>query len=488
MLRDYQIADREAIRAAFRGGARAVLYCLPTGGGKTTTAADIVALAAAKGSRTLFFAHRKELIDQASSRFDQFGIAHGVIMADHPRRRPEEPVQVASIQTLSRRRMPWTPALIIVDECHRVKGASYLGLLAQFPEAKIIGLTATPIRADGKGLKPPFDALVLGPSVQTLTDLGYLVPVLAYAKKKPDLRGVRSLGGDYKLDELELAMNKPEIVGDVVKEWSRHANGRQTVAFAVGVAHSKALCAAWQAAGVACEHLDGETSKEAREAILARLASGETTVVSNCQVLTEGWDCPAVSAISVVRPTQSLGLFLQMSGRVLRPAGGKTNCILLDHGGNVYRYGLPADPREWELSFDRPKKQGPRTKDVDDCVRVCPECEAVNKKEALTCACCGYEFFRRDSEVVHKPGELALVKSVPRANESERKRAYFWFLHEQHTNVRRDGSPYKPTYAFAKFIAKFGERPARGWKAEWVEANQDLYESDRLRRLDLVLA
>ena len=288
-LRPYQIDAENAIRDRFRAGYRRVLYVLPTGGGKTTVAASIMRQASARGSKILFLAHRKELIDQCSQRLDGLSVEHGVIMADHPRVRAAG-VQVGSIQTVARRGLPWVPDLVFVDECHRIKGQQYLDVLASMPKALVIGITATPCRLDGKGLAPPFDTMVLGPSLKQLTDMGHLVPVRTFARKKPDLSGVHASAGDYQQDELQAAMNKPEICGDVVREWQKHATGRITAVFGVGVEHSIALRDAFRAAGVSAEHLDGSTPRAERERLLADLAAGRITVLTNCGVLSEGWD------------------------------------------------------------------------------------------------------------------------------------------------------------------------------------------------------
>lgn len=465
-LRPYQIDAENAIRDRFRAGYRRVLYVLPTGGGKTTVAASIMRQASARGSKILFLAHRKELIDQCSQRLDGLSVEHGVIMADHPRVRATG-VQVGSIQTVARRGLPWVPDLVFVDECHRIKGQQYLDVLASMPKALVIGITATPCRLDGKGLAPPFDTMVLGPSLKQLTDMGHLVPVRTFARKKPDLSGVHTSAGDYQQDELQAAMNKPEICGDVVREWQKHAAGRITAVFGVGVEHSIALRDAFRAAGVAAEHLDGSTPRGERERLLADLAAGRITVLTNCGVLSEGWDCPVVSCVSVVRPTQSLALYLQMAGRALRPAAGKTDCVILDHGGCAYRHGLVTADREWSLDGDAQRRKGKRVKDVDDCVMVCPRCDEVADLDADQCAC-GYVFTKHRRKTKQVDGELEFVEDAKPITDDEKKRRYWWFLHQQHTETRKDGMPYAGNFALVKFVALYGHPPKRGWREEWM--------------------
>lgn len=466
-LRPYQQAGVEAIRQQFALGRRRVVYVLPTGGGKTTVAAAMIRAAVARGNKVLFLAHRQELIDQASERLDGVGVDHGVIMGNHPRHRPG-PVQVASIQTISRRGLPWVPDLVFVDEAHRIKGNQYARLVEGLPSSWVVGITATPVRTDGKGLSPPFDAMVLGPTVAELTGMGYLVPSRVYARRKPDLSGVRTAAGDYQQDELQLAMNRPELVGDVVREWQRHAAGRLTAVFAVGVEHSIALRDAFRAVGVAAEHIDGETPADTRRDVLRALEAGRVQVVCNCAVLTEGWDCPPVSAVSVVRPTQSLALWLQMAGRGLRPVAGKADCVILDHGGCVYRHGLITADRQWTLDGEEAARATKRTKDVADAVKVCDECGAVAEPSAAECPACGAPFPRPKREMPEVvDGELELVKDARPVSEEQKRRAYLRFLWQQNNLRRGDGSPYSAAYAMVKFRATFGHPPKRGWREEF---------------------
>ncbi len=272
-------------------GHRRPLLVLPTGGGKTVVAARIIAGAVERGRRIIFIAHRKELIDQASAKLDASGIDHGIIMASHWRRRPDAPVQVASIATLINRDLQHPPDLIFIDECHRARAASYQSILEAYPAAFAIGLTATPIRSDGKGLGNLFDRIVQGPSVAHLTEQGFLVPARVYAPANPDTAGVKVTAGDYNQGALQQVMDKPKLTGDIVAHWRRLAEGRLTVCFASGIQHSQHIVEQFRDAGVTAEHIDGTTPKEDRERTLADLAAGRVQVVSNYGVLTEGWDC-----------------------------------------------------------------------------------------------------------------------------------------------------------------------------------------------------
>jgi DNA repair protein RadD len=263
-----------------------------------------------------------------------------------------EGVQVASIDTLHVRgvrsnAMDLPPAdLVIFDEAHRARGRTREHLLSLYPNAVVLGMTATPCRSDGRGLGNRFDVMVEAPQIAELIVGGFLVKSRVYAPIDPDLKGVKTQQGDYVISQLAGRMNTEGLVGGIIEHWHRHGDNRRTIAFAVDVAHSVAICEQFLRAGVSTEHLDGETPIPERAAILARLAGGETKVVSNCMVLTEGWDCPPVGCPILARPTKQMGLFRQMIGRVLRPTDDKPDAVILDHSGAVTR--APARGREMD--------------------------------------------------------------------------------------------------------------------------------------------
>lgn len=474
-LRPYQsqaIAEaRDALRVHHR-----VLIVAPTGAGKTTIAAEIIRRAVERGGVVWFLAHRKELIDQASARLDQFGIRHGVIMAQHWRDRPQERVQVASVQTLVNRDVDIRPSLIIIDEAHRATANSYQIVIENAGKPRVIGLTATPIRGDGKGLASMFDAMVQCPTIGELMRDGYLVPDRAFAGRRIDLAGVEVRGSDYDATQLSDAMNKPHLIGDVVSEWRRLAAGRPTMVFAAGVKHSRTLVEAFLAAGVAAAHLDGETPKQEREAILRRLADGRLMVVCNAMVLTEGVDVPVVSCVVLARPTKSKGLYLQMAGRGLRTAPGKQDCLILDHGNCTMEHGLVRRDQNWQLTEDAQRRRGKQVSYAET-FKVCPDCGAVHDLQDEACEC-GYRFAARPKQkplkVYNGVLEEVTEQRVREYSESQRKAKYFRLLHEQHTGTKKDGSPFSKGYAFVKYEAMFKMRPESGWREEWNEKNPKL--------------
>ena len=340
-LRDYQAQAIEQLEKATKA-----LYVLPTGGGKTVIAIDVMMRSVQRGERALMLTHRREILRQTSLKIP---IDHGLIQAGL-NIDLEYPVQVASIQTLWARcmrsnKVSLPPAdLIIIDEAHHIAARTWRLILEAYPNARRIGLTATPCRADGRGLGNYFERLILGPQIPELIARKYLVPTVYYAPANPDLKGVETRQGDYVVSQLADRMNRDDLVGDIVSNWHKLAQRRKTLVFCVDVAHSVHVKNEFLKSDVKAEHVDGGTPKAERDAILARLASGETEVLCNCMVLTEGFDLPAISCIVLARPTKQLGLFRQMAGRGLRPAPGKSNLVLIDHSGAVFRHGLLEDP------------------------------------------------------------------------------------------------------------------------------------------------
>ncbi len=354
-LRQYQVDAIEAVRRELAAGRRCVLLCAPTGAGKTVMFSAMVAAALAKGKRVLVLVHRRELVDQAVDKLRALGIEPGVILAGVTPR-PELPVQVASIQTLGAVRekvrcRPLPPAdLVIPDEAHHAVSGTWKRLLAEYPKATIVGATATPWRTDKLGLADIFETHVVAATVAELIANGSLCEYDVRAYDAPDLHEVPIVGGDFHQGKLALACNTTVHVGEVVGEYLGYGRGRRALLFAVSVEGSRAIVAEFLAKGVRAEHVDGTTPKLERAAILRRLAAGETQVVSNVGCFTEGFDCPGIEICILDRPTMSLSLFLQMVGRGLRPAPGKARALLVDHGGNFLRHGLPDDDRDYSLT------------------------------------------------------------------------------------------------------------------------------------------
>ena len=463
-LRDYQEYAIKKLRGAINQGARRPLLTLPTGAGKTVLAAGMTDSAVAQGNRVLFLAHRRELIDQTYRQFYTAGIDTGILMAERPR--TEAPVQVASIQTLQARLAkggfrPPEADLVFVDEAHRAPSNQYRRILdGQYPNAVTVGLTATPVRGDGTGMGTIFDDLVIGPTVRELTDRGHLVPMRYYAPSIPDLTGVEVRDDDYVESQLAQAMDDKKLIGDIVSQWHRLASDRQTVVFASSVAHSRHLAQAFKATGVAAEHIDGETFREERDEIIRRVKRGDVQVLCNCLVTTEGWDAPEVSCAVLARPTKSLGLFLQMAGRVLRPAPGKADALLLDHSGSVHQHGFVDDNHLWSLDTtervqDRQKRLTP-----DEPKRItCGSCGYVYQGRAV-CPQCGWAPPAKteapdvdEGDLVHLDGQREREGKSRQWTRADRQRWYSMLLGHARSYGKKDG------WAAHKFREKIGEWP-----------------------------
>ena len=314
MLRPYQSEAVAAFDAEVERGIRRIILVAPTGSGKTVILADIVRTLARSQRRVMVLAHRREIISQTSDKLRAAEVPHGIIQAGF-KPRPLELVQVASVQTL------WVRAkhadaeamtfpladLLVIDEAHHCPASTYRKIIAAYPDAIVLGLTATPCRGDGRGLGGIFEMLIECPQVPDLIARGWLVPTRVYAPVTPDLKGVHTRLGDYVENQLAERMDRPKLVGDIVSHWHKFGERRRTVAFAVSVQHSIHIRDEFVKSGVRCEHIDGTTPKPERDASLARLASGEIEVVTNCMVLTEGWDLPEVGCCILARPTRKWG-------------------------------------------------------------------------------------------------------------------------------------------------------------------------------------
>jgi superfamily II DNA or RNA helicase len=460
-LRPYQIDALARIEAA---GARRVLIQAPTGSGKTVIAAALVEAATSRGERVVFLCHRRELTKQTSRKLYDVGVEHGVVQAGFPTR-PGEPVQVASIATLHARAircsaMELPPAdLVIVDEAHHCRARTWQRLIDAYPKATIIGLSATPCRSDGRGLGRIFDELIEVSTVADLIASRHLVPAKVFAPTKPDLGGVRVERGDYVESQLAARMNTAALVGDIVEHWHKLGEQRRTVIFAVDVAHSVHLRDEFRRSGVLAEHIDGSTPLEKRDAVLARLARGKIEIVTNCQVLTEGWDCPEVACLVLATPTKSLGLYLQMAGRVLRPAPGKTDALILDHSGAVFQHGFVDDPIKWTLDEDRRaenKAHSARWQYNAPALTTCPECSAV-RFQGQPCPACGWRPVTKPRHVDIADGTLGVVDRNRNVADVPVDEALNWY--QQLLYIAREKG-YKDGWAYHKVIEKFGPAAA----------------------------
>lgn len=462
-LRDYQRAAVEQIESATAESARAPLLVMPTGSGKTVVACELIR----RAERALFLAPRRELIHQASRALAACGVDHGVHLAgaDHLRQTYAR-VQLASIDTLLarmvRRQKLVLPNfdLVVVDEAHLSITERRQRLLDHWPDALRVGLTATPTRKDGKALGALYDRLIEPTTTAALVQQGYLVPGRYFSVSEPDLSRVRTVAGDYHQRQLAEAVNRAELVGDVVEHWLRHAGDRRTAVFCVSIEHAAHAADEFLRAGVSAEHVSADTPQAMREATFERFERGDTQVLCNVQLASYGFDLPALSCIVLARPTKSLMLYLQMLGRGLRPADGKPDCLVLDHSGCVHRFGFAEDERAWTLEGDMALATPPESRatgEVADAKRVeCPECAAVFSRSRV-CPECGYYLAPKGKEVETLDGELIEVGAHLNAEQQDRLAFYL----ELRGIARERG--YKPAWAAHQYRERFGAFPPWAW-------------------------
>lgn len=389
-LRDYQERGVAAIRDAMtRLMHRRVLYTLPTGGGKTVLFCYVAQSAVRKGNTVAIMVHRRELVEQVSRTLHGFGQPHGIMAADYTPS-PSEPVQVCSIDTLARRL--WKVRdfdVIIIDEAHHMMAKTWLSVGQRFANAVQIGVTATPCRLDGKGLGNFFDYMVKGPTVAELTDMGYLVPA-KYWGWPVDLSGVHTRHGDYAPHELAERLDKPKLIGDMLAHYRQICPGKKTVAFAVNRLHAEHIAETFRQGGYRAETLLGDLPKAERLGRTKKFESGELQLLSTVDVVSEGYDLPGIEAVILGRSTQSLAMFLQQVGRMLRTAPGKQFGCVLDHAGNVLRHGYAHIDRDWTLEGgageDTEKRPLPP--------KQCPRCYRIVPAHKPVCEC-GFQWTKK---------------------------------------------------------------------------------------------
>ena len=406
-LRDYQERDIAAIREAFRKGARAVLYQAPTGSGKTVTFSHVVEGAVRKGNRVWIVAHRQELVAQSSRALESLGIHHGLVQSGSYA--GMEPVQVCSVQTLVRRLEAGKMGdveLIVPDEAHHSTAGSWRKVMDARPKARILGVTATPERLDGQGLGRAyggvFDALVLGPPVAELMKRGYLSPYTLYAPPSTlDMGRVHRRGGDFALNEAAEQVDRPTITGDAVAHYRQVCNGVPAIVFTVSIKHAEHVAENARSHGLRAEVLDGTMSDARRHHLIGALGNGGLDWLVTVDIVSEGTDIPVVGAAILLRPTASLGLYLQQVGRVLRPAPGKERAVILDHVGNCARHGLPDDERGWSLAGTM--RRGSADKAAS--IRTCPKCFAAHRIMPA-CPMCGFVYDIKGREIQESDGKL----------------------------------------------------------------------------------
>lgn len=426
-LREYQAELIGRIRLSIKHGHKSIVSVLGCGGGKSVIQAEIARSAADKGNRVLFLVHRKELCEQITNTFT----AQGVNM---------DMCSVSMVQTVSRHidKLP-EPKIIITDEAHHSTANTYKKIYDAFPDALRLGFTATPCRLNAGGLGEVYEDLITSVSTQWLIDNHYLSPYKYYSVKLADTSGLHVKAGDYKADEVAELMQNSEIYGETVKQWERLAKNKKTIAYCASVEAAEETAEQFRQAGYTAASLSGSTPKEQRTQIMQDFRDSRIMILTNCELFGEGLDVPDCECTVLLRPTQSLTLYIQQSMRSMRYMPDKT-AIIIDHVGNCYLHGLPDDEREWTLE---PKaKQSNMVK-----IRECPMCFSVYPPTKQKCPYCGYaavkEIQRREKEVV----EIDLVEM--KRQEAIKNTKYTDLTAETWSDVERI-------------------RKARGYKIQWA--------------------
>lgn len=417
-LRPYQQLAIDEVRADFRRGIKRVLLVMPTGAGKTVAFAHVVQGAQLRGKQTLILAHRIELIEQISDALTEFDVAHGFIAAGRPYRR-NMGVYVGSTQTVIRRLESLPPAqFIVVDEAHHATTGNTLGqILAHYPAAHLLGVTATPTRASGEGLGQVFGSMVEGPTTAQLIADGYLAPFKIYGPPTINTEGLHIRAGEFIPAEVAERVDAPRVMGDVIDHYRKLADGKQAIVFCYSVADSQATAAAFRDAGYKFEHLDGGCDRGLRASIVSDYRAKRIQGLTSCDLFSEGFDCPGIEVGIFKRPTASLALSIQQFGRCLRISEGKDMALLIDHAGNASRHGFPDDAREWSLDG---KEKRPKAGDKPPGVRVCAECFYANRAGSITCKGCNAPFPVSSREVDEVDGELVeLQRKQARRSQGE---------------------------------------------------------------------
>jgi len=445
--RKYQTEAIQNCRNSFGQGTKAALLVMPTGAGKTVVFSQITQSAVDKNNNVLILVHRRELIKQASEKLAAINVDHGIIAAKFKPK--DSPIQIASVQTLVRRldTTKFKPSLIIIDEAHHAVAGSWSKIINHYSDAILLGVTATPCRLDGRGLKEFFDDLIIGPTIPELVDLGYLSPHRVYAAPKPVvLDGLRTLAGDFAKDDLALRMNEYTIKGDIIEHWRKYASTLPTIVFCVNIEHAEAVAEKFNESNIKADIITGEMKTDDRDQVINDLSNGSTQVLVSVDVVSEGFDLPQVSCAILLRPTKSEGLYMQQVGRILRPQKDKV-AIVLDHVNNTREHGFVDDVRHWSLDA---KAKSKRDNQKAPSVTVCENCFATYRPQRA-CPQCGFVKEKAIRKINYEEAELIeLKREEVRLNAEEKTQR---------------NSEYRNAQTLQDFLA-IAER--RGYKKGWA--------------------
>ena len=436
-LDDIQERTLNSIRDAMRRGKRRVLVVAPTGCGKTVLSLAIAKLAAEKNTQVDFVVSGKPLVAQTEKKAQKADLEHSVWIAGHDDPFNHfSPFRIISKDTLESRRegSRWTPGkIIIVDEVDISLSEIWQKLQSEYEY--VVGLTGTPCDGRGLGLGTHFDEMVVAAHYSDLIKSGRLVDVpesCCFSPYRPDLDGAKlGADGDFQKTWLSSRMDKDKLVGDVVHYWTKLAQERPTLVCCVDKKHTVHVCEAFNKEGINAEYVIDDTQEKERQEIFKRVERGETRVIVNCATLTRGFDLPCISCLVLAKPTKRLRTYLQMVGRVLRSCPGKTDAIVIDHSGSVWRHGWPTEDRDWTLdaTVSTEELREKSSKPKQEVERFCPECACLMKFSQV-CPNCGYKKPVRSQQAETVDGKLVNVKKsqVKKKNPEKNEFQQLWMM------------------------------------------------------------
>ena len=463
--RDYQMRDIQSLRECFRPkesggrGDRAVLYQLSTGGGKTAVAAFVVEGAGKRRLRVLFLVHRAELTRQASRTFRDMGLEHGIIATGFTEDFFAN-VQVGMVQTVVRRlgKIP-VPDLIIQDECHHLRAKTFSAIIDYYPKAKILGLSATPIRLDKQGLGVQcgghFNSMISSIPLSELMAQGYLVRPIIYAPPLgAELSKDKGKAKDFNQTRDSEALDKPKIIGNAIEHYRTICDRAKAIIFCASVKQAEHTAQKFNEAGYRAASLDGSMHEVERGGKVAAITDGRIDALTSVDLVSEGFDLPSLKVAIMLRRSASLSMILQMIGRVLRPeyapgfdlstvkgrlaaiaASDKPNAYIIDHVGNIALHelqgiGLPEFDIEWTLDGEVNRKKKPG--EAGPAYKQCNECYSVHPPAPI-CPRCGYVYQVKGRELEEVDGKLERVDPAEHARLQaiEDSRARFARMNEE---------------------------------------------------------
>lgn len=442
MLRDYQQKAVEEIRTHYKRGIKKVMLHMATGSGKTVIFSHVMKSTALKGKKVGMIVRGRKLVDQCHKRLLREGVSHGVMMAGHWNNRPNELIQICSVDTLRARKLYPEFDLIVLDEAHFAVSKTYREFIEKYPNAYLLPVSATPYVT--QSLRHIADKVVKPITFNDLVKQGYLVPPVYFAPSTVDVSNVAVSKStkDYVVVDLERVINENKIVGNLVKTWKDFAQNRPTLIFAVSIAHSKHIEQMFNEAGIKTVHCDADSTDNERDGAIRLLETGAIQCITNVGIFCTGVDIPSVSCIMMARPTKSYSLFIQQAGRGTRPSKDKSDFLLLDNAGNILRHGFIEDEPECDLN-------GKEIKPIT-LIKICEICFGAFRRNLSICPHCGAEKSQEEKqrEIKFQEGELVRVQKENYLVEFKRLQ-----------RVRKE-KQFKRGWIYHQMKTKFGDKVA----------------------------